>query len=223
MLPGLAPSIAVNRPDFLLGAGYTDINDLQSYAFTAVAIPHPPSSKVTRRVFVMAVIDKNSADTQITSISFNGSGGTIHVRNSDNGLGATDIAIGSAIVPTGTTLTVGIDAATSVRSRCSIWVGSAVNLRDATPFHTINPAAGTTTNTGNLNITEGAIMMGVASNRTTGGFTWSGLTEFDDVTVESIFASRATSQMGSGSISSPQPITVTGSATGTRLVALSWR
>ena len=221
MLPGLAPALAYPLPDLQIGGTAFDGTTQTTYTFAACSIPHPPCEG--RRVFAMIVGDLNGGSRSLSSATIGGVAAAIHALSSTLTAGATELALVSAIVPTGTTAVV-VPTFSTTCDRALVRIASAVGLKNASPTGTIAPVSALSSSAALADI-EDAIILCAASNRGSAGpsFTWTNATEFEDTTFDTnkTFSSATVARVPQGETT--RTITALATTGLGRLVGLSWR
>lgn len=150
-----------------------DTSDATTYTFTTRAI----GTAATNRYVVAAIGLANSPVPTISSVTIGGVSATLVVQTTGT---FERTAFWIAAVPTGTTATVVVNCAASIR--CSIGLWALYDLNSATATDTDSSAS--STGTVNLDISAGGVAIGYSNTFTSATartFTWTNLTEGFDV------------------------------------------
>lgn len=155
--------------------------DASGYSFASQGI----GTAASDRLVIVAACSRATVNIACTGITIGGTAATLNV-NLPTGLGSA--AIGSLLVPAGTTATIGVNYSTTTR-RCGIAVYTLTDYLSATPTDTAAPAQITsgTSITSNLDVKGGGVGLILAGNGVPQGMTWSGgATENLDAAVEAV-------------------------------------
>lgn len=159
-----------------------DTSDASTYTFTNRAI----GTALTNRLIIVGVHGVNvTAARTISSLTIGGAGATQVAFSQTSGSGVFfDVGIYALRVDAGTTASIVVNwSAAQLRTGIGVWAANGVNSATATA--TASSAANPLSTT--LNISAGGVALGYAAVSEAGGvptYTWSGLTEAFDQTVE---------------------------------------
>lgn len=181
---------------FMAGSGVIPILTFQAhqeeganqttYTWTNMAIGDPTPD----RLIIVVAFAHDSADTAgeaPNTITVAGVTATLHVSIAGTGTNEGSIAIGTALVPTGTTATI-VVTYPGARVRAGIGVYSLTNYGNSIPVQTDSEAATVDGTTISVDLTVGTFSVAVigATSRqaTPSGITWTNATEDYDVALE---------------------------------------
>lgn len=179
--------------------------DATSYTFTSQSIG---TASATRIVVVAVYCRSTSAGSNISSVTIGGNAMTsrVSVGNSNTSGGQSRVALFTYPLTTGTTATIVVNYSTT-SARCGIAVYNLFDATSETPVVT-NTSNGSATLTLSSNTVSGDVGIGAGNSSTTGPtFSWTGLTEDSDFTVETNTLSTASFTFAS--TESPRTITAT--------------